>query len=348
MMKIDRLRHFDKILGSILSILLASAVGRAQGNGPAKIEFSDLAFVHDLALGTSENDPVTFKNPAGVAVDKERRIYVADPTNKCIEVFASDGRHLETIGGKEGVLRLDGPASICFDDQDVLFIFEFTRSTRRIVAISLEKKILRSYPLRYPPAKILSVDDSILAGLAASDYNIQKFSKEGRLIAEMDLVSGQEEEKAATSFALDRGGNLHLARKFVPVIKRLAPDGRELSSFEYNPTIANRQPPIQLKSIPLGQRGNAGAFRIEGAKYPICYDIAVDSKGFQYLLVARDHAQSELCALWRIDPENKKIESAPLPFWCSRIHIDRFDQFYFFGSSDAPYVNRCRAERRRP
>ncbi len=337
---------FKLVLAATLLLFGIGDRGLSQEAKPVEVRLPGLTLTLDLTLGTSKDAAESFLEPRSIAVDKEHRIFVADYANKAIKVFSTDGKLVETIGGSERKpIRLDGPWSVCFDERDVLYISDFTRAKREIIALSPERRRLRSFSARYPPHRILAFGESIFASTTAGDYNIQKYSESGSIETQLDLVSGMEEEKAATEFTMDRDGNFYLGRKFVPLVKKLAPDGKEISSFEYQPVIANRKPANEMSFKFSGMRGGATIFSATGDKNPVCYDIAVDSQGFQYLLVALDHAQSELCALWRIDPDNKLLGSARLPFWCSRIHIDRFDQFYFAGSSDAPYVYRCRAAR---
>ena len=332
------------LLIMMMSSLSSLQLGDAREQNTEKIDFKDLTLVQDFILGDSKNE--IFLLPVSIATDNSRRIYVADREKNSVLLFSKEGTYIQSLSGdKKENFRLKRPALIGIDLDGTLYVVEISRTSQKVVAISKEHKVLRSFALPFPPGKVSLSNEALFVNSKSSEYNIYKYSKEGKLVAQYDHVLNMEEEKARTSFALDVKGNLYLARTFIPKVKILAPDGKELSSFDYRPTIANQQLPIQLIQTYGARRGNQLGFTVQSREYPVCYDISVDRYGFLYLLVAQDHEQPGLCALWRFDPEGKFIYKADLPFRCGRIYIDQYDEFIFVGTSAAPAVYCYHAER---
>jgi hypothetical protein len=312
-----------------------------QSSSSVKIAFKDKTLVLDLILGNSKLEEKSFTRPISVAVDENRRIYVADYERKKIAIFSEEGNPVDSIDGtKRSGVKLFGPVSICIDEEGRLFIADIARNARKIICLSKDHKVIDSFSPRIPPHKVFISNGAIVTTTTVSEFNILVYSMSGELLSKYDEVANMEEKDARTKLAIDKSGAFYIARTFIPLVKKLSPDGKELQAFRYEPTIANKKEPIQ---ITVNYR--AGKFINSGEENPICHDIVVDSNGFIYLLVARDHDQLGLCSLWRFDPSGNSFEVAEVPFKCGQIHIDKFDNFYFIGWEEFPYVFRCRVER---
>jgi len=73
-----------------------------------------IELVEDLVIGERDNDPnYIFYNPAAVAVDSDRQIFVLDAGNHRVQVFDWEGRYLRTLGTEgHGPGELAGPTGI--------------------------------------------------------------------------------------------------------------------------------------------------------------------------------------------------------------------------------------------
>lgn len=321
-------------------IICSISFNRARSQTLIKIAFKDMTLTADLILGNSKDTNLFFAWPISVAVDKERRIYVADYLKKRISVFSEGGEFVKSIGeNKKDRLKLLGPTSITFDEAEILYIVDSGRNSRRILSLSKDNQIIRSFSPRIPPRRIFVSNKTLITLNRVSENNILIYSLIGELIAKYDDVSNMEETEARTWLTLDNEGSLYCARAFIPVVKKYSAQGKQLMSFEYKPNIANKKEPIQINRT---SRGNV--FTFSGSENPVCLGIAIDKAGFIYLLTPRDHDQLGLCSLWRFSPEDQSSEVVDLPFKCGQIYIDKFNYFYFIGWEEFPYVFRCHVE----
>lgn len=329
---------FLLIMGSLISSPIPFGSGQTQA--PVKISFKDMTLVVDLILGNSKNENESFARPSSVAVDDDRQIYVADYNRSRIAIFSATGDYLRTVGGTEKEdLKFLGPASICLDTDGTLYVSDVGKNSKRIISISKEGIIVKSFTTQYSAWRIFVFNKTIITLNRISEFNILTYSFAGDLVSKYDDVTNIEEEKARTCLTVDKDGSLYVSRTFIPLVKKYSAQGKELFSFEYNPIVAHKKEAIQIERTTRGR-----AFIFTGHENPVCLDVAVDSAGFIYLLVARDHEQPGLCALWKFNPSDRSFEVADLPFRCGKLRIDKYDNFYFIGFEEFPYVFRCHVE----
>jgi DNA-binding beta-propeller fold protein YncE len=93
----------------------------------------------DITLGGYGTEPGRFRQPADVAVDRERRIYVTDKENGRVQVFNSLGGLLYQFGGGEGRSRLSSPTGIAVDRWGTVFVAD---SGNRRVAVFRGGKLI--------------------------------------------------------------------------------------------------------------------------------------------------------------------------------------------------------------
>jgi DNA-binding beta-propeller fold protein YncE len=74
-------------------------------------------------IGQAGSQPGQLGSPAALAVDASGSLYVADSTNRRVEVFAADGTHLRTIGSPgEGRGQFSSPRAMTFGPDGQLFV----------------------------------------------------------------------------------------------------------------------------------------------------------------------------------------------------------------------------------
>jgi DNA-binding beta-propeller fold protein YncE len=74
-------------------------------------------------IGQAGSEPGQLGSPAALAVDANGSLYVADSTNRRVEVFAADGTHLRTIGSPgEGRGQFSSPRAMTFGPDGQLFV----------------------------------------------------------------------------------------------------------------------------------------------------------------------------------------------------------------------------------
>jgi len=330
----------------VFLVMVFCALGSARSlpfQDQVPIHFKGLTLVPNLILGNSTAENESFGTPSSVAADYAGRLFVADFTKKKILIYSEDGKFLDTIGDKpKAKVEFDGPRSIFIDSSGNLFIADSSRAIKRnrIITLSEDGELISSFKIPMVPQKIIAHGGSVFVNQRMSSYpcNIYEFSFNGKKIGEYENVEGLEEEKAVAGMTIDKDGFIYSAGRFIPVVRRYSMEGRLISTHEYQPKIKNRvDDPIQLTVFSGVQTAKGVLFRSEGREYPVCWDIAVDGRGFIYLLVARDHKKEQFCALFRFDPSFQVIEEVDLPFLCSRIYIDSSNRFYFF----SPGITRC-------
>ena len=330
---------------SLVLVILLFIIGNSRSlpaQDAASIRFKGFVLCPNLILGDSRAANDSFELPASVASDRSGQIYIADYLKKKVQVFSKDGTLLKTIGDKKtGSVGFSGPRSICFDPSGRLFVADTGRTGMASIRILSEDGAeLRSFKIPMIPQKILIRAESLFVShrMITIDCNIYEFSLDGREIRGYENVSGLDEDKASATMALGSDGSIISAGRFLPSVKKYSREGRLEASFEYQPHIAHRKPPMQPSSS-----YRAGRLVIESSEYPICMDVAVDRAGYIFLLVVRDHDQEGLCGLVRIDPSLKVVEDVDLPFPCDRIYVDEADSFFFISTRRTRRVIRCEA-----
>jgi hypothetical protein len=313
------------ILGGLLFIKISSSQIR---KGLNEIKFKNFTLSNTLILGTGEDKNNTFNSPSAVGVDKKGNIYIVDKGNHRIQVFSNSGKYIRTIG-RGGDVKFSFPRDLILDDEDNIYVVNY--DNRRIQILSNEGKILNSFKVSFYPDQIV-VDKTFiyLYVVLEGKHLIYKYSKNGKFISGFSKISKGIDFHNRVNLCFDSSGNLYLAYRFLPKVKKYSPEGELLMEFEYKPSIKNQQPPLKIITKKIEKRGRFFATgMVRGKTYPICYDIAVDGLGIIYLLVASDHKKDEICTLYRFDPSGNLLEKAALPIPCGKIYIDTSNNFYF-------------------
>jgi DNA-binding beta-propeller fold protein YncE len=148
-----------------------------------------------------------FDSPAGVAVDANGNILVADTNNGRIEKFSPTGTFLSTIASKgSGHGQLSDPNGIAIDRTGNIYIAE--TGTHRVQKLAPDGKFIAEWkgpePGFYGPRRIaIGPDDSIYV-VDQGRTRIVKFSPDGRILAVWGTKgNGDSQFDDPTSVAVD-------------------------------------------------------------------------------------------------------------------------------------------------
>jgi hypothetical protein len=159
-----------------------------------------LELVRKIGDVDTEDEHLAFNFPNDVAVDKDGAIYVLDAGNARIQKFGPDGAYLATIGRKgQGPGEFIMPDSIGFDKDGNLVVADMAQS--RVHIIIGGGKDVRSVVI-----------------------------KEGLISGVRPLPSGDFAAKGSI-YAFPRPGQPAQTADEMRLFRRIAPDGRGVSSF---------------------------------------------------------------------------------------------------------------------
>lgn len=312
-----------------------------------EIRLKDSTLKLSLVLGAGKHEYNKLW-PSMLDVDKEGNIYVLERKNHRILVFSSSGERIKTIGQegkKHGEFSL--VSDLTFDDENNLFVAEY--ENQRIQIFSKQREFLNSFKVPFYPGRIVTDNQFLyitVRHVTQVDYLVYKYTKDGKLISGFGdvkkrprsaLYDFEKRRQAAIDnlsynfvyLSSDLKGNVYVVHRFLPKIKKYSGEGNILMESEYQTSIKNKKPPIVTEIISVVRSGQRGQKKATARHFPVCYDIATDTSGTIYLLVATDHNQDQKCALYRLDPEGNLLEKIHLPILCGRMHIDSFNNFYF-------------------
>lgn len=308
------------------------------------IKFKSLTLILNLILGRGEDKNNKFNNPQGIGVDEKNNIYVVDSGNDRIQVFSDSGEYIKTFGYEDGEgEKFSRPLDLAFDNNN---LYVADSGNKRIQVFSKHGKSLYSFKIPFIPDKLFTDRNFIYISertIYSTMFLVHKYSKNGKFILGIGHMVKKDDIQSrvihnAVNFATDIKGDIYMAYKFLPIVKKYSPEGELLMEFEYQPSIKNKRLPIETKIVKkeitevtrmyinTKVKGNV---LMEVQTYPVCRDIAIDSFGTIYLLVASDHSIDESSALYKLDSKGNLLEKADLPILCGKIYIDRSNNFFF-------------------
>ena len=106
----------------------------ADGYGNSRVVKFDASGKFVASWGTNGSGPVQFKVPHGVAVDSQRRIYVADRDNERVQVLDENGKYLDSWPDIKGIVSV-----VVTRDQAV---WALTGTTNRLAKYDLKGRLL--------------------------------------------------------------------------------------------------------------------------------------------------------------------------------------------------------------
>lgn len=171
--------------------------------------------------------------PGGIAVDPEERVYVADQTNRRVQVFDAKGKFLLSwgeygigpgeFGGNTGPKnRTGGPHFLAFDSKGEIDSTE--GSVGRVQVFTVEGKFLRAWgnnddnpggfggrPKNLPGPIGICIDKEDRVWVSSTGNRVQQFSKAGTFLRGFGgKGTAPAEFNTPHGLALDRSGNLYV------------------------------------------------------------------------------------------------------------------------------------------
>lgn len=179
-----------------------------------------IGFTRDMVYG--DTDDVLVGRIAGVAVDSEGRVFVADGDQNHIHVYESDADYLTRLGNEgEGPGEFGNISSLKADEK---YLYAFDRNQRRINVFSLEAlEFSHSIPLlredldieelagRYPGQYYLRNDGKLIVGYSQF-FQMDDLEDDRQTLYYLVDQEGQVEgerffEQKAADVLTDRNGN---------------------------------------------------------------------------------------------------------------------------------------------
>lgn len=171
----------------------------------------------EIGLGPGSNDG-QFDMPRGAAINAAGEIYVADGSNCRIQVFDHNGKFLRAFGSKgSGQGQFLRAHALAFDQQGRLFIADVDNS--RIAVYDSKDRPLRYWgkpgtqPGDFHAPHGIDVDPQ--GNVVVSNYYgpIQKFTPEGKLLAEFGAITVESDIRNYHSMCVDSHGNIFVSTR---------------------------------------------------------------------------------------------------------------------------------------
>ena len=187
-----------------------------------------------------------FKQPYGIALGAEGRIYVSDAAGYCLKIFDSAGKLQQTIGkpGSSGG-NFNYPQGLSIDADELVYVMDSNNG--RIAIFDGEGKFVNSigtiggYPEAFYTPKGIFVTDKIYACntrnhfLAVYDKNTHKLlAKYGDLgddAADLQVGTLDYHFRLPTDVVISKDGKIYVVDSKHGEIKVLDSDGRYLFNF---------------------------------------------------------------------------------------------------------------------
>ena len=144
------------------------------------------------------------KNPRGVCLDKDGRVYVSSCSNNRICVFEADGTHIRDISGSASdSSNLNGPWGLAFDNSGNLHVAD--TNTNTIKVFTPQGQYVTSYNSRVSQPAGIAIDDE--GHTFVAEYNSSRLcilNSRHQVIKSTSLVQN------ATGVTVDKEGSLYL------------------------------------------------------------------------------------------------------------------------------------------
>jgi DNA-binding beta-propeller fold protein YncE len=176
--------------------------------------------------------------PAGVAVDAEDKIYVADSVRGLVEVYTPQGQFIRFIGRIDDESLFELPAGIAIDRaKGRLYVLDFLRD--RLFVMDLNGRILERVGLHRSPDAVefdhptsIALAGNGVAVLDSAASRIQILGPDFKLRKSFEIGLNQHSyAPKAFGFAADREGNVFVNDLRDSFLRVYGPDGKPLHTI---------------------------------------------------------------------------------------------------------------------
>lgn len=260
-------------------------------------------------LGKSEG---TFNSPRDVAIDRNGNLYVADAGNHRVQKFDAAGNFLMVFGGAVGSeAYLKAPVSVAADSAGGIAVLDGGDPGMKRFAAN------GAYLGKLGSDLGLSLPRSIAFDSSGSLYvadagRVLKVSDDGQIISTITGSGAGAQFRDPTGLAVDATGRLFVVDGVTGVVSRFDSQGRFEANWETPARGGEAHPKIAigpdgsivvsaptnravLKFSSTGQpQGSFSGETIVGQRLEVLAGLAVDSKGFAYVVDSNRHELSRL------------------------------------------------------
>ena len=184
-------------------------------------------------FGTYGEEDGNFIWPAGIAIDKDERLFITDEWLNRVTIMSKDGEFLGKWGsGGSGDGEMDRPAGIAISDDDTVFIVDSRNS--RVQKFTLDGQYLGQFgsfgsgpgELNMPWGIDLDKDGNVYVADWRND-RVQVFNADGVWQASFGRSgNGVGEFNRPNGVAVDADGDIYVTDWLNNRLQVLAPDGR--------------------------------------------------------------------------------------------------------------------------
>ncbi|HLP97996.1 MAG TPA: tetratricopeptide repeat protein [Sideroxyarcus sp.] len=135
-----------------------------------------------MSFGNSGSGAGQFSDPSAIAVSASGMVFVADRSNRNVQIFRGDGVFLNALNG-ENASKLSAPVALAFDQRDNLYVLDASRAS--VLAYSSSGQSLGEFgkpkdgSLLSKPVALIAANDEVLV-LDANQ--VKAFSPKGQLL----------------------------------------------------------------------------------------------------------------------------------------------------------------------
>jgi tripartite motif-containing protein 71 len=188
-----------------------------------------------------------FRLPAGLALDRQDNLYIADSGSGRVVQLSPDGQPLRIWGAVRGRGALRHPAGVALDPQGRLYVAD--TANERVAVFAQSGALLASWALlgwvaellaihfiplgghAWPYGVVIAPDGRVVVAVTAQG-RLDVFSPAGARLATWGRYGGAPGEfRSPTDLAFDRQGSLYVADQDNDRIQKLAPDGQPLACW---------------------------------------------------------------------------------------------------------------------
>lgn len=152
----------------------------SQGRRGAKLDEAGKVLI---SFGSGGSGAGQFRDPTAIAVSASGMVFVADRSNRNVQIFRGDGVFLNALNG-ENAGKLSAPVSMAFDQRNNLYILDESRKT--VLAYSSGGQSLGEFGKNKEGASLLSSPVALVAAndevLVVDNNQVKVFSPKGQLL----------------------------------------------------------------------------------------------------------------------------------------------------------------------